>query len=219
MLGRGAGIASTSRSQNALEQYYYLSSERELVGGRGPKKNGIKLYAWLQRGERVFASDPEKKSYDRLRYGLGLHARGKLFSLDQQQRVDVQLLMAKGMLFVSPVGAVKGGDLMFAAQSGNQSRAISIDYGIFISTHWEIMLRWDKHELLYRTDGRVWTQGDERHLNNWTYGVQYHVSPKLRFTANYIKREAKAPNESHPAVVDTLDSIGNRIAIQATWIY
>jgi len=219
MLGRGAGIASTSRSQNKVEQYYYFSSEYDLPGKKGPKKNGIKLYGWLHRGERVFSSDPLKQRFDRVRQGLGLHARGKFFSLSASQRFDIQLLMAKGMLFIAPGGLVKGGDLMFAAQEGNKSRAVSIDYGIFVSVHWELMARWDKHELLYRSDGVVWSNGDERHITTMTYGLQYHFSPKLRITANYIDRKVEAPNEPHPVVQNLISSVEERFALQLTWIY
>jgi hypothetical protein len=50
MLGRGAGIHESSRAQDKLEQYYYLSAEQDILGGKGPWKNGIKYYAWLQKG-------------------------------------------------------------------------------------------------------------------------------------------------------------------------
>lgn len=219
MLGRGAGIQERERSQDALEQYYYLSAEQDLPGGSGPRKHGIKYYAWLQQGERVFSSDPLHQVFDRKRYGVGIRAQGRLFGLSDIQRLDIALTYAEGMIFVSPAGAVKGGNLMFAAEDGNRSRALSIDYGYFLTPKLEVMARWDHHELLYRTDGVVWTDGDARDITGKTIGVQYHFSPKLRLTANFIDRNIDAPNENHPVVEDVIGSIGQRYALQLTWVY
>lgn len=219
MLGRGAGIHESGRAQKPLEQYYYLSAEEDIAGGKGPWKYGIKYYAWLQKGVRVFASDPLQQEYDRLRYGIGVRSQGPLFGLTARQRLDIGLMVADGMLFVSPVGAVKGGDLMFAAEKGNRSRAVSIDYGYFVTPKWEAMLRWDRHELLYATDGIVWTRGDARNINAINYAVQYHFTPKMKLAFNFIDRKVTAPDENNPVVENVIGSIGNRYSVQLTWIY
>lgn len=219
MLGRGAGIHETSRPQDMLEQYYYLSAEKDLPGGKGPWKHGIKYYVWLQNGERVFESDPAQQAYERQRYGIGVRSQGALLGMQARQRLDIGLMAADGMIFVGPAGGVKGGVLMYAAENGNSSRAISIDYGYFISSHWEAMFRWDKHESLYKTDDIIWTQGDARDISTMTYGIQYHFSPKLKLAFNYIDREVTAPNENHPVVQNVVDSIGYRYSLQLTWIY
>lgn len=219
MLGRGTGIHESDRVQNMLEQYYYLSAEQDLPGGKGPWKHGIKYYAWLQNGERIFSSDPQMQIFERKRYGLGVRGQGSLFSMKAKQRLAIDLMFADGMIFVAPVGAVKGGDLMFAAQGGNRSRALSIDYGYFIMPKWELMFRWDKHELLYETDDRVWTQGDARDIKTMTYGIAHHVNPKLKFTFNFIDRKLTAPYEDHPVVDNVLNSIGQRYSFQLIWVY
>ncbi len=219
MLGRGAGIHESGRPQSMLEQYYYLSAEKDLPGGMGPWKHGIKYYAWLQNGERVFDSDPLQTEYDRQRYGIGVRAQGPLFGSSDRQRLDIGLMYADGMVFVGPAGAVKGGVLTFAAEDGNRSRALSIDYGRFITKKWEAMVRWDKHELLYETDGTIWTDKDARDITTITYGIQYHFKPKLKLAFNYIDREVTAPNEANPVVQDVIGSIGNRYSLQLTWIY
>jgi len=219
MLGRGAGIHESSRAQDPLEQYYYLSAEKDLPGGKGPWKHGVKYYVWLQNGVRVFESDPLQQEYDRQRYGIGARGQGKLFGLDNRQRLDIEFMVADGMVFVGPAGAVKGGDLMFAAEEGNKSQALSIDYGYFVTSKWETMIRWDKHELLNETDGVVWTEGDARDIKTMTYGVQYHFSPKMKLAFNYIDRTVTAPNESNVVVQDVVGSIKNRYSFQLTWIY
>ena len=219
MLGRGAGIHETSRAQNPLEHYYYFSAEKNLPGGKGPWKHGVKYYAWLQKGVRVFESDPLQQEFNRERYGLGVRSQGALFGMQAKQRFDVGLMFADGMIFVAPVGAVKGGELMFAAEEGNRSRALSVDYAYFLNSSWELMMRWDKHELLYETDDVVWTQGDARDITGMTYGVQHHFSQKLKLAFNFIDRKASAPNESHAVVNNVVNSIGNRYSLQLTWIY
>ncbi|MCW9012725.1 MAG: hypothetical protein OQL06_03000 [Gammaproteobacteria bacterium] len=219
MLGRGAGIHESGRAQDPLEQYYYFSAEQDLPGGRGPRKHGTKYYAWLQKGVRVFASDPLQQEYDRLRYGIGLRSQGALFGLDARQRVDLALMFADGMIFVSPAGAVKGGNLMYAAEEGNRSRALSVDYGYFITPRWEAMLRWDRHELLYEADDVVWTEGDARNISTMTYGIQHHFSPKMKLAVNFIDRHVSAPNENHAVVQNVANSIGNRYSIQLFWMY
>ena len=219
MLGRGTGIHESSRAQDPLEQYYYLSAEKDLPGGKGPWKHGVKYYIWLQNGVRVFESDPQQQEYDRQRYGVGARGQGKLFALDNKQRLDVEFMVADGMVFVGPAGAVKGGDLMFAAEEGNKSQALSIDYGYFVTPKWETMIRWDKHELLNETDGVVWTEGDARDIETITYGVQYHFSPKMKLAFNYMDREITAPNENFAVVQDVVGSIKNKFSFQLTWIY
>ncbi len=219
MLGRGAAIQETTRTQAPLEQYYYLSAEKSLPGGRGPWKHGVKYYAWLQQGARVFESDPLQQEFDRLRYGAGIRAQGALFGLKAKQRLDIALNFADGMIFISPRGGVKGGGLMYAAQEGNKTRALSIDYGHFITKHWELMIRLEQHDLLYETDGTVWTSGDQRDISAITYGIQYVFTPKLKLAFNYIDRKIEAPNESNPVVEDVIGSVGARYALQLTWIY
>ena len=219
MLGRGAGIHEKNRSQDPLEQYYYFSAEKNLPGGVGPWKHGIKTYIWLQKGVRVFATDPLLTEYDRLRYGIGIRAQGQLFALDDRQRFEVSYMAADGMVFVAPAGAVNDGALMFAAEDGNRSRALSIDYGYFINSHWEMMLRWDKHQLLYETDNVIWTQGDARVITTMTYGVQYHFTKKMKLAFNYLDRKVTAPNEPFVVVQNVVDSIGDRYSFQLTWIY
>jgi len=226
MLGRGAGINQSDRPQDSLEQYYYLSAEQDLTGGKGARKHGVKYYLWYQDGEREFNTDPSATEYDRKRYGIGVRAQGKLFGLDARQRLDVALSYADGMIFVAPAGSVKGdastlvaGDLMFAAEEGNKSRALSIDYSYFITPKFETMLRYDQHELLYETNDSIWAEGDARDIQTLTFGAQYHLTPKMRFTFNYIDRNVDAPNTKHPAIENVINSVRDRYSIQFTYIY
>lgn len=219
MLGRGAGIHESDRAQDPLEKYYYLSAEKDLPGGKGPWKYGIKYYTWLQDGVRVFESDPLQTEYDRKRYGFGIRAQGPLFGLETRQRLDIGFGFADGMIFFAPAGNVKGGDLMFAAEDGNKSKGMYIDYAYFITPKIEAMVRYDRHELLYETDGTVWTDGDERDIQTMAYGIQYHFTPKMKLAYNYYDREVDAPNTDHPFVENVIGSVRGRYSIQFTYIY
>ncbi len=219
MLGRGRGIDESAGANKALEQYYYLSAEQDLAGGKGPWKHGIKYYAWLQNGVRIFESDPLKTEYNRKRYGIGIRAQGALFGLKAKQRLDLALMFADGMVFIAPAGSVKGGNLMYAAQQNNRSRAISLDYGRFLTKHWEVMIRLEKHELLYKTDGVIWTKGDARTIDAVTYGLQYSYTPKQKLAINYINRTVTAPYEFNAVVQDVVASVGDRYSVQYTWIF
>ncbi|RDH85304.1 MAG: hypothetical protein DIZ80_02485 [endosymbiont of Galathealinum brachiosum] len=219
MLGRGAGIYESDRPQDPLEQYYYLSAEQNLEGGKGPWKHGMKYYAWLQKGVRVFETDPLQQEFDRLRYGIGLRSQGPLFGMKARQRFDVGYMVADGMVFVGPAGGVKGGNIMIAAEDGNRSQAFSVDYGHFVAPKWELMLRWDKHELLHETDDVVWTEGDARNITTMTYGIQHHFTKKLKLAFNFIDKKVTAPNEPNPVVQNVVGSVGNRYSLQLTWIH
>lgn len=219
MLGRGAGIHETSRAQNPLEQYYYLSAEKDLPGGAGPWKHGMKYYAWWQKGVRVFETDPLQTEYDRQRYGIGIRQQGRLLGMGAKQRLDIAYTVADGMVFVGTTGSVADGNLMFAAEDGNASRAFMFDYGYSLTDKLELMARWDKHELLYETDGVVWTDGDARNIRTMTYGIQYRFTKKIILTFNFIDRKVTAPNESNPVVQNVVGSIGNRYALQFMWVY
>ena len=78
-MGRGEAISTTDDNKFHPELYLYGSAEYSLPGGRGPRKNGVKLYTWRQQGKRDFASDPTGTSYKRTRQGIGFKAVGKLF--------------------------------------------------------------------------------------------------------------------------------------------
>jgi hypothetical protein len=237
MVGRGEGIHESSDSDGNKELYLYGSAEYNLPGGRGPRKNGVKLYAWHQSGEREFDSDPSGEEYDRIRYGIGVKALGKLFGSKYKHRIGIELMQGEGMIFVAPFGGVADGNLMngnlvYAAEKGNKSRGITLDYGFYLNRHWQFDIRYDRHDLLYDTSSTV-NPGNERIFKATTLGVNYHFTPKMRLTFNYIFKDAEAPTAYVPmggfspmmaggatrnanTVVDTID---DRYALQFTWIF
>jgi hypothetical protein len=223
MMGRGEGIHEKSDSDSNKETYVYGSAEYALPGGKGPGKHGVKIFAWQQKGKREFESDTSGESFDRIRQGIGFKALGKLFGGQFRQRISAELMMADGMIFIAPFGNVKGGNLMYATDKGNKAKGISLDYGFYMGRKWQFDLRFDRNNLLYEQATNIGPHS-EREITGKTVGVTYRVKPKQRITFNYIIREAKAPNPQPNAglannVPIIVDSLGNRIAAQYTWIF
>ena len=224
-VGRGEAISTTEDNNFEPEWYLYGAAEYGLPGGKGPNKNGVKLYAWRQQGKRDFETAGNDDQYDRIRQGIGFKALGHLFGSRFKHRISGELMFADGMIFTAPQGnvAAPGNNLQYAVEKGNKARGYYLDYGFYLDQHWQFDVRWDRDELLYDTAGTV-DPGNEREITAWTFGVNYHFNPKVRLTLNYTAREAKAPTAYPNAaltrdvrkIVDTLD---DRIAAQLTWIF
>ena len=214
-LGRGESISTLHAENHTPELYLYSSAEYKLPGGKGPAAHGIKFYSWFQGGQRTFSTDPEDRDFDRYRYGLGSKALGKFMGL--KQRLTFDFMLADGMIFLSTTGKVKGGLLQYATDTGNRTRGITVDYGIYISK-WQLNYRWHWHDILYDTDGRVWTNEDHRIATEHTIGLRYNFTKQIRIICDFMIQDVKAPDNEEHNVVTTLDSVGNRVAVQFTWI-
>ncbi|MDR4518416.1 MAG: hypothetical protein MRK00_13680 [Nitrosomonas sp.] len=228
MAGNGGAIGfNDMQIDKNFDLNFYASANRDLPGGHGPRKNGAKFFAWYQTGDRFFSSDPQKKEYNRTRYGFGMKALGELMGF--RQKLSVELMFADGMLFVNPLGGIPGNALRFAAEKGNMARGLTIDYGFFLGEKWQFDFRYGRNNLLYKQSG-PWTPQDERIFQSFTVGAHYHFTPKLRLTFNYIHRKGSAPNPSsiyNPQanalvtqnVHETVSTLGDRISLQLTWIF
>lgn len=251
MVGNGNGIHQNDNN-SSKDVNLYWSSEHELRGAssqytlpvtKGPLKHGAKLYGYYQRGVRNFivdAAGTESQDFDRIRYGVGAKALGRLFGDDWgKHRLGLELMYADGMVFTSPTGNVAdglfgGNTMQFAAEKGNKARGVTVDYGYYLNKHWQFDLRYSKNDLLYETAG-VWLPVDERIYTDITLGTNYHFSPKTRLTFDYTFRDVDAPNSAVPvsgtaaainnAAVQTSNneiltgSVGNRLDIRLTHMF
>lgn len=213
--GRGESISTVDTSNATPEVYLYSSAEYRLPGGKGPDANGLKFYTWFQWGKRTFVTDPDERAFDRYRYGTGLKALGNLLGI--KQRFAFELLFADGMIFLSPTGNVKGGYLQYALDQGNRTRGITLDYGIYVSKL-QLNFRWHWHDILYATDGIVWTEADHRRITETTFGLRYNFTQNFRVMCDFTLREAIAPESKNSNIINVVDTIGNRVALQLTWI-
>ena len=239
-IGRGESISRGSDSDNNEELYLYASAEQNLKGGRGPRKNGIKYYAWYQDGEREFYTDASGEEFDRTRYGIGVKGLGKFFGSKYKHRFAAELAYAKGMIFMGPAaGVARGnatagpGSVAFAADDDNKSRALQLEYGFYLNKNWQFDIRWAREQRLYETSADI-NAGSGRELDETTLGVTYHFTKKSRLTFNYGFRDVKRTKNYDTGAgignatvlgriqnnVDTVtDSIGDRIGLQLTYIF
>lgn len=239
-LGRGEAISRGNDSDNNEELYLYASAEKNLKGGRGPRKNGIKYYAWHQSGERSFYTDTTDQEYDRTRYGIGVKGLGKFFGSKYKQRFAAELAYAKGMIFAGPAaGVARGnatagpGSVAFGADEDNKSRALQFEYGFYLNKNWQFDIRWAREQRLYETSADI-NPGAGREFDETTLGVTYHFTKKARLTFNYGFRDVERTDDydttagiGNATVLGRIqnnadivaDSIGDRVGLQLTYIF
>ena len=200
MLGQGSGI-QYNNVDGKYDTYFYLSTEKNLDGGTGAYKHGLKLFAWNQSGQRLldntsgcvpnaipvlpatpYTCTPTQNAqlYDRKRSGVGVKLIDTLF------RVTAEYVEANGMIFE---GQDKPNFYFTNEAAGNGADAKGygwyLDGGWYIpNTKWELDARYDTTEL---NTGRA----DEHVFSKWTIGTQYIYNPMSRVTLNYEMRDFK----------------------------
>jgi hypothetical protein len=244
MYGNGNGLNLGDNDANK-DLYLYLSTEW-VFGGKGPRREGLKIFAWNQDGKRTFDNtanfdgngDPifDPKEYDRKRKGVGVKYLKKPF------RFTAEYMKGEGMIFVGPDKpsfdqnggpaanpAVNGGDGTKGKASGYY-----LDFGWYIpKTNWELDLRYDYYNRLTGDEA----PGDlvnfpqpipnlgslESEWKATTVGVQYHFNKKTRFTLNYTTRDVKSPNFIEPGSGanpnSNMNTIDDRLGLQLTHIF
>lgn len=222
MIGNGNGIA---RSDNDDEKdiHLYLSAER-IFGGKGPRREGWKVFGWYQDGEREITleqgdADPTNdtlRSFDRTRWGLGTtFRRGKY-------RAAAEYIAADGMIFNgSDGGAVPGSFSNNGATVASwnvlpdeEADGWYVDVGYRVLPKLELDLRYD---VLNRATE---VASAEREFETLTIGAQYFINRKTRAIVNYEFRDAEAPNLAGSANPNRiLDGIDDRFSIQLLAIF
>ncbi len=214
MLGNGNGITRGDNNGHS-EIYAYLSSER-VFGGKGPRRDGWKMFAWLQEGKRTL-SEAGAGTYDRSRYGLGTTFRKK------QYRFFAEYMLADGMIFDgTDGGAIPGArnnadtaTASFNMAPVDKADGWYVDFGYSILPVWSVELRYDV--LNRRTDSAA---GNERKFETITLGTQVHLDKKTRVTMNYDIRKAEAPNQPGSAAANqVLDSMDDLLSVQLITIF
>jgi hypothetical protein len=219
MIGNGNGLNFTDADGNQ-DKYLYLSTER-VFGGEGPRREGLKFFAWSQTGERRFDgnNDTRLEKYDRDRSGAGIKY------LQKPWRVAAEYMKGEGMIWNGPD---KPSWALTSSQTnpngddnGLKAKANGwyADAGWYIpGTNWELDLRYDYYERLSdRTHQLDW--------KTWTAGVQYHFNKKTRLTLNYAQRDIEAPHfgpaGTPPAANpnNNLDGIEDRYGVQITAVF
>jgi len=218
MIGNGNGI---TRGENDDNQETYLYWASELVyGGKGGRREGLKLYAWNQTGKRTLTTAGAGE-YDRDRSGLGLTFRkGK-------HRAAFEYITADGMIFTGTDGAAvpgaaangPGTTASFNVATTGEADGSYIHYGYAINNNWEVDVRYDVYNR--ETNSNV----KERKFETVTLGAQYFFNKKSRLIINYELRDAEAPNSwvtpggSSVGANRVLSTLDDRISLQILTIF
>ena len=199
MYGNGNGINNGDNDDNK-DIYLYLSTEN-VFGGKGGRREGLKMFAWYQDGKRTNAFDKTQEQ-DRTRSGLGVKY------LDKPFRVTAEYMQGEGMIFQ---GQHRPGHIY----NNEEADGGYIEGGWYIAnTNFEIDLRYDTY-----TRGEnhpTSAANDESRADTITYGAQYHFNKKTRLNVEYADRDY----ESDTAAVEAQQKdVGGRFAIQVTHIF
>jgi len=199
MYGNGNGLNFGDVDGNR-DLYLYWSSEL-IFGGRGPRREGLKIFLWSQDGTRTNAYNRAQEQ-DRTRSGLGFKY------LKKPYRVTAEYMKGEGMIF-------QGQHRPQHIFNNKEASGYYIDFGWYIpGTSWEIDLRYDSY-----TRGEnhpASAPGDETRYATSTIGLQYHFNRKTRINLEYLMRDF----ESDTANVEAqLKDVKERFAIQLTHIF
>lgn len=214
MLGMGTGVDPTL-DQTGLEKYLYWSSER-ILGASGGRRDGVKLYAWGQFGERTLRAGPSQTehTFDRERAGVGASLRQGPWSLGGEW------IMADGMIYHGPDGGTIPGRL-------NNDGALSAGYNVLPRSKadgWYVDVGYrmvDPFEIKVRYD--VLNRGTddpdtEIRFQALSIGGSYQVTPSAQLLFGYQFRRYEAPRLAASSVTNTLlDGVDNRVGVRFTY--
>ncbi len=217
MVGNGNGLNFSDNDDN--KDVYLYSSVEKIWGGAGPRREGLKVFAWSQSGKRTadLTNDGtfNPVEYDRDRRGFGFKY------LRNGWRATAEYLEGEGMIFQAPHNASFGigpGQGNPASPNGNGAYADGTGYYVeggwrIPNTGWELDLRYDQYN---RLDGNLF----EIEFKRTTFGFQYFFNPRVRIAVNYEARSGEAVNFAAGAGPNgNVDGIDDRIAVQVTGIW
>lgn len=224
MVSQGNGITWDDRLNGGNHDITGRMQAAYVFQGSGPKREEATVYAWHQEGKRAYNGS----DYSRVREGVGAKY------LRHGLRLSGEYIRAKGMIYIASapqfndVGApaFEPVDLM-AVESSNKANGYYLEAGWKFAPQWEADLRYDT------LDKMTNSAFDERKATTWTLGGQYFYSPKLRFAVNYEIRSVKVPHMDARGTTGTqaqwttqlndyktiLDTTGNRLSAQLTWVF
>jgi hypothetical protein len=199
MVGNGNGLNYGDNDDNK-DIYLYLSTEN-VFGGKGGRREGLKLFAWHQDGKRTKADDRTQEQ-DRNRSGVGIKYLKKPF------RASAEYMQGEGMIF-------QGQHRPAHMFNDGEAAGYYVEGGWYIpKTKWEIDLRYDSYtrDEFHPTS----SPGDESTADTITVGTQYHFNKKTRINAEYASRDFESDS---PGPEVQQDGVDGRFAIQVTHIF
>lgn len=223
MVGNGNGLNFGDNDDNK-DIYLYWSSE-QVYGGKGPRRQGLKFFAWNLTGKRQLDATDDSihnpVEYDRDRNGLGMKY------LKKPWRVSFEFMTGEGMIFVGPDKPTF--DMNPAAPAGNgengEASGWYVDGGWYIpNSKWELDVRYDVYNRL--ENDTIFPSGPnagknfEIEFTTLTIGAQYEVNKKTRIIMDIENRNAEAVDFAAGTGPNAeLDGVDRRFAIQLTHIF
>jgi hypothetical protein len=210
MMGNGNGLNFGDNDDNK-ETYVYWSSEK-IFGGKGPRREGMKIFAWHQDGTRTNVYDKTEEQ-DRTRAGIGVKYLKKPF------RVTAEYLSGEGMIFQGQHRPGPNPPATVANFNGTfndlEAEGYYLDFGYYVpGTKWEVDVRYDSYT---RDEGHQNSvAGDESTFDTITLGAQYHINKKTRINMEYADRDFESDTN---AVNVNLEGVKGRFAVQVTHIF
>ena len=220
MYGNGNGL-NFGDNDNNKDLYLYWSSEM-VFGGKGGRREGLKLFAWNQSGKRYLDNTDDAThnptEFDRDRQGVGMKYLKKPF------RVTFEYMKGEGMIFVGPDKPTF--DINPAPPAGNgengKASGYYLDFGYYIpNTKWEVDVRYDVYNRL-EDDTPIPANGNtlEFEFTTFTLGAQYHINKKTRINMEVADRNFEAVDFAAGAGPNAnLDGVDRRYAVQLTHIF
>jgi len=224
MIGNGNGI-EFDNSDKSYDKYAYVSAEKK-YGGSGARAEGLKYFAWTQRGSRLLeiTSGGGLKSYDRNRSGFGVKY------LKMPYRITAEYIKADGMIFVGtdkPNFYFTGTSASADGNGITANSATARGRGWYVEGGWYIPNSRVELDARFDTVDRNEDYANEFRFNKWTLGTQYHFNAKTRLTVNYEIRDYKMvhPNTTLSGTNTTtaignatanLNGVGNKLGVQLT---
>ena len=200
MFGNGNGLNFGDNDDNK-ETYLYWASELS-YGGKGPRAEGLKIFAWNQSGKRI---DPNNTTMeeDRTRTGFGVKYLKKPF------RATFEAMQGEGMIF-------QGQHRPTHTFNALSASGYYVDFGYYIpKSKWQIDLRVDSYTREENHPTSV-KGTDESTFETTTIAAQYHINKKTRVTIEYADRSFGSDTA---AVEKELSGVTSRTAVQLTHIF
>ncbi|MCK4704957.1 MAG: porin [Gammaproteobacteria bacterium] len=203
LYGNG-GISQHDRDDNK-DTTVYLSTEK-VFAGEGPRRQGMKFYAWSTQGKRTIYDSAAlnaggsltaaEREYERKLAGIGTTI------LTGKHRFWAEYNVFDGMIFNGSTGGAVPGAVnnagtevsQFLLSTKGESDGYYLDYGYKVTPQVELDLRYDIYNRVTNLAAAA-----ERTYETTTLGLQYFFNKKTRFTFNHELRTLEAPGQASTA--------------------
>jgi hypothetical protein len=192
MAGTGSGLALYNDFGSGRPDWYLYWSSELVFGGKGPRRQGLKLAGWYQNGEREIKTGAAQKieTFDRTRYGLGAtYRRGPWRLAAEWVGADGMILngtdavAVPGSISTNPAGLTAS----FNVLPEEEADGWYLDAGYTFFEKLEARARYD------RLNRGTENAANERQFDTVTVGATYRFNQHYRLLMDYQFRDVKAP--------------------------